>query len=62
MKKKQKIIRRTRVKETRRPDASICGDGAKQTDDPACTGTPVVYCNQWECYSHDLCISDGTIA
>jgi len=59
MKKKQRTIKRALVKEIRRPHASVDRDGTNQIDDPDCTGTPVVYCNQWECYSHDLCISDG---
>ena len=62
MKKKRRTIKRTLVKEIRRPDASVYGGGGKQTDDPNCAGTPVVYCNQWECYSHDLCFSDGSRA
>jgi hypothetical protein len=59
VKKKRRIIKRTLVKEIRRPEPSVSGDGAKQTDDPNRTGTRVVYCNQWECYSHLLCVSDG---
>ena len=62
MRKKQKVMKRTCVKIIGRPDVSVCGDGAKQTDDPNCNGTGVVYCNQWECYSHRLCLSDGSRA
>jgi len=62
VKKKRRIIKRTLVKEIRRAEPSVSGDGAKQTDDPNCTGTRVVYCNQWECYSHRLCFSDGSKA
>ena len=60
MKKKQRVMKRTRIKEVRRTEPSLSGSGVRQTDDPNCTANRVVYCNQWQCYSHDLCFSDGS--
>ena len=58
MKRMKKIVKRDIYKSNSNPVADNRdpgrADNHKDSDD--CSGTAVVYCNQWECYSRFICL------
>jgi hypothetical protein len=56
MKKMKKILRRDIVKTGHAGDKAQ-GDAVKKSENQsACSGTAIVHCNQWECFTRFLCL------
>ena len=55
MKKIKKVVKRD-IFNTRQARDKVQGDAvSKGENQPDCSGTAVVHCNQWECFTRVLC-------
>jgi hypothetical protein len=58
MKKTKKIVKRDIYKSDRSESVNKQDDDSKRLSRSECSGTAVVYCNQWECFTRFLCRDD----
>jgi hypothetical protein len=55
MKKMKKVVKRDIFKTGSTRDKAQEGAVSMRKDQPDCSGTAVVHCNQWECFTRVLC-------
>jgi hypothetical protein len=55
MKKTKKIVKRDIYKSDRSTNVDKNEGSSKRLSRSECSGTAVVYCNQWECFTRFLC-------
>jgi hypothetical protein len=55
MKKMKKVVKRDIYKTGFARDEAIENAVSKREDPSDCSGTAVVHCNQWECFTRVLC-------
>jgi hypothetical protein len=55
MKKTKKIIKRDIYKSDQNDNSKKGKGSSKRLSRSECSGTAVVYCNQWECFTRFLC-------
>lgn len=55
MKKMKKVVKRDIYKAGSVRDKTQAAVVSKREDQAECSGTAVVHCNQWECFTRVLC-------
>lgn len=55
MKKMKKVLKRGIYRTGSARDKAQEGVASKREDQSECSGTAVVHCNQWECFTRVLC-------
>ena len=60
MGEKKRIIKRNVVSTTRKTSSEPHQEIQKNEENSKCTGTALVYCNQWECFTRFLCLEENS--
>lgn len=60
MEEKKRIVKRNIINANRKKPVDRQDEIQKNEENPNCTGTALVYCNQWECFTRFLCLEKNS--